>query len=120
MPEARRCGQTQHLREKRRRALLIFAPNDGVIEFDHKTSLSGLHQPALRDRRLDEGSEERMGRISAPNGIVRPQTRDGPSSSTTSGKSPSGDMLCQRVCAAGPWLVARGAAITVPRAPARV
>src|SRR5262245_31198418 len=62
MPEAPRCGQTQHLREKRRRALLIFAPNDGVIEFDHKTSLRGLHQPALRDRRLDEGSEERTGR----------------------------------------------------------
>src|SRR5438445_3023569 len=62
MPEARRCGQTQHLREKRRRALLIFAPNDGVIEFDHKTSLRGLHQAALRDRRLDEGNEERMGR----------------------------------------------------------
>src|SRR5690242_14921905 len=62
MPEARRCGQTQHLREKRRRALLVLAPNDGVIEFDHTTSLRGLHQPALRDRRPDDGSEERMAR----------------------------------------------------------
>src|SRR5262249_2162562 len=83
MPEARRCGQTQHLREKRRRALLILAPNDGVIEVDHNTSSRGLHQPALRDRRLDEGSEERMGRegFELRMELYAHKTGDGPSNS---------------------------------------